>query len=250
MDVQEYFLLNQNIIVAFSGGVDSAVLLYLAKKYAKNVIAVFVKSEFQPQFELVDAYNICSQFGIELKVLTVDMLSNNQIISNPKDRCYYCKHTIMNCILDFAKNYDNYVIAEGTNASDDVSDRPGYKALIQLGVQSPLRLLGITKTQIRQIAGENNISVANKPSYACLATRIPTGTKITKEILVKTESSENVLFNLGFTDFRIRYMDGNALLQLSRNDFDVLFEKRETVFAALGKYYNNVYLDLRERTYE
>ncbi len=247
MNIKEYFSVNKNIIVAFSGGVDSAVLLLLAKKYADHVAAVFVKSEFQPDFELEDAVRVSYEIGVALNIININVINNINIISNPADRCYYCKKMIMQSICEFASKYDGYVIADGTNASDDVNDRAGYKALQELGIHSPLRMSGITKEQIRQIAKENNISVSDKPSYACLATRVPAGTKITAQILDKTEKAEQKLFNLGFNDFRIRYMDGNALLQLNAKDFKMFLDKKEEIYSILSKFYNNVYLDLKGR---
>lgn len=247
MNIRDYFSVNKNIIVAFSGGVDSSVLLFLAKKYAENVIAVFVKSEFQPDFELEDAIRVSDEIGIELNIININVINNKNIISNPADRCYYCKKMIMQRICDFAVNYDGYVIADGTNASDDVNDRAGYKALQELGIHSPLRMSGITKDQIRQIAKENNISVCDKPSYACLATRVPTGTEITARILDNTQKAEQELFASGFNDFRVRYMNGNALLQLNSNDFKKIADKKDEIYNILSKYYKNVYLDLKGR---
>jgi len=247
MNIRDYFSANKNIIVAFSGGVDSAVLLFLVKKFAENVVAVFVKSEFQPDFELEDAYRVSKEIGVELNIININVIHNENIISNPADRCYHCKKRIMQSICDFAADYEGYVIADGTNASDDVNDRAGYKALQELGIHSPLRMSDITKDQIRQIAKENNISVSDKPSYACLATRVPTGTEITPRILDITQKAEQELFALGFNDFRVRYMNDNALLQLSANDFRIFADKKDEIYSILSKYYKNVYLDLKGR---
>lgn len=249
MKIDEFFSLHKRVVVAVSGGVDSAVLLHLAKRYAKDVIACFVKSDFQPEFELEDAVKICNDANVKLKIIYADVFESNEIISNPNNRCYYCKKLIFSKTTDYAKSIGAEVV-EGTNASDDVDDRPGYKALGELGILSPLKLCGVDKMYVRKYAAKHGISVADKPSYACLATRIPTGTAISKEILKVTEFSENELFKLGFKDFRIRYYNGSAKLQLSIDDMKRLFDKRAEVLGTLKPYYNKILLDLEVRDNE
>lgn len=246
-NLKKYLQENNKIAVAFSGGVDSAVLLFLARKYADNVKAYFVKSQFQPDFELDDALSVCSFLNVDLSVINVDVLTVEKITDNPVNRCYYCKKAIFTQIINHAENDGYDLIFDGTNASDDVSDRPGYKALKELSVASPLRDFGLTKSDIRTIARENNIPVHSKPSYSCLATRVPTGVKINEDILNITQASEGFLFSLGFVDFRVRFIDGNAKLELSENDFKRLCENRKAVYDYLKKYYKNVYVDLKVR---
>ncbi|MCC8072678.1 MAG: ATP-dependent sacrificial sulfur transferase LarE [Clostridiales bacterium] len=247
MDIKEFFKLNSSVAVACSGGVDSAVLLFLAKKYAKECKAYFVKTEFQPDFEENDAREICKFVDIPLTVIEHSVLSEENIISNTKRRCYFCKKSIFTLICNHA-HFDGFdTVIDGTNASDDIDDRAGTFALRELGVLSPLRLCGINKTEIRKIAKENDLFLYNKPSYACLATRIPFNTKITSDILKITEIAENKLSSLGFTDFRIRYLNGSAKLQLSKNDMELICEKRKEVVSFLSQYYDEIYLDLNER---
>ncbi|MBR0412307.1 MAG: ATP-dependent sacrificial sulfur transferase LarE [Eubacterium sp.] len=249
MTIDNYFK-NKSVAVAFSGGVDSAVLLMLAVRYAKRVKAYYVKSAFQPQFELDDAREIVQLLGAELDIITLDILGDAQITANPANRCYYCKKRIFTAICSAAERDGFDCVCDGTNASDNVADRPGFKALKELGVESPLRDCGYTKTMIRTLARENALPVADKCSYACLATRIPTGVEITGDLLNKTEAAENELRSLGFHNFRVRYLDGAAKLELSTRDIMLYNSDKDSVDTMLLKYYNGVYLDSKERNDE
>ena len=237
MNIKEFFEKYPNVAIALSGGVDSVFLVYMAKKYAKSVKAYFVKSVFQPEFEKKDAEKICRQLGVDLKILNVDVLSNKLVTDNTVNRCYYCKQGVFGTILEAAKNDGMTVILDGTNASDDADDRPGMKALQEMKVLSPLRMCGYVKSEIRKQSKEAGLFVYNKPSYACLATRIPTGTEI----------DETFLFDLGFSDFRVRWMDNKAKIQMPESQLQALMEKREVVLEELSKIFDEVLLDLRTR---
>ena len=139
------------------------------------------------------------------------------------------------------------MLLDGTNASDDAGDRPGMKALAELEVLSPLRECGLTKAEIRRLSKEAGLFTWDKPAYACLATRIPAGEKITAEKLSATEASENYLFSLGFTDFRVRSSNGHARLQLPEDQWGLLIEHRKEILSKLGEYYKTVSLDLEVR---
>ena len=247
MTVKEFFKNYNSVAVAFSGGVDSSVLLCLAAKYAKRVKAYYVKSQFQPQFELDDALEISKLLEVEIEIINCDVLCEKTVVSNPENRCYYCKKAIFGNILKKAKKDGFETVLDGTNATDDISDRPGFKALVEYGVLSPLRLCGLTKSEIRKIAEENGLPVADKPSYACLATRVPYGTEITAEILEKTENAENMLRKCGLKNFRVRYKDGAALLQFCKKDFEIYNNNREKIDSFLLEYYNGVSIDSKVR---
>lgn len=247
MKIEDFFKLHRNVVVALSGGVDSAVLLLYAKRYAENVYACFVKSDFQPEFEQNDAVEICNSLNLKLNLLNVDVFNDEKIIINSSERCYYCKKNIFSKIFEFASSVGADAVIEGTNASDNIDDRAGYKVLSEFGVFSPLRLCNIDKKAVREIARENSLKVADKPSYACLATRIPYGTRITEEILIKTEKAENELFKLGFSDFRIRYFNGCAKLQITDKDIDYLLQNRDLILDAIGHHYDDILLDLKVR---
>ncbi len=249
MDIKEFFS-GRDVAIAFSGGVDSAVLLCLAKRYANRVKAYFAKSAFQPQFELDDAYQIAKQLGVKLEVIHLDVLCDADITANPENRCYYCKKRIFSAICGAAERDGFSIVCDGTNATDDVSDRPGFKALGELGVLSPLRTCGYTKDKIRTVARQNSLPVADKCSYACLATRIPTGTAITGDILLLTEKAEDKLRAIGFRNFRVRYLNSAAKLELSKDDFKLLCSRKDEVYSLLSADYSGVYLDLKERNDE
>lgn len=246
--MEEFFKRNPKVAVAFSGGVDSAYLLYVAQKYAKDVCAYYVKTQFQPKFELEDAVRLSKQLGAKLNILSLNILTVPNVCENPPERCYYCKKAIFGAIMEAAAADGYTVLLDGTNASDDVKDRPGMRALKELSVLSPLRECGLTKTQIRALSKEANLFTWDKSAYACLATRIPTGETITEKKLCDTEKAEEYLFSLGFTDFRVRSQDGHARLQIPEKQLERLLKYRKDILVKLKEYYKTVSLDLEVRS--
>ena len=247
MTLQEFFKEHPAVALAFSGGVDSAYLLYAARQYGAKVTAYYVKTPFQPQFEYADAVKLATELGAAMKTIHLDVLQDETITCNPANRCYYCKKQIFSAILEAAKADGFSIVIDGTNASDDASDRPGMVALRELQVRSPLREASLTKAEIRRLSKEAGLFTHDKPAYACLATRIPTGTAITQDLLAKTEMCEEYLKNMGFSDFRIRYFGGAARLQLPEAQIPALFEKRAEILAFLKQHYPAVVLDMEVR---
>lgn len=247
MTLQEFFTRHPAAAIAFSGGVDSAFLLYAAQKYAAKVRAYYVKSEFQPEFEWEDAKRLAEELGAEMKTLSLKVLTVPGVSENPPDRCYRCKKAIFSGIMEAAAADGFTVLLDGTNASDEARDRPGMRALKELSVLSPLRECGLTKTQIRQLSKEAGLFTWNKPAYACLATRIPTGEEITGQKLSATETAENYLFSLGFTDFRVRSREGHATLQMPEEQMELVIRHRREILSTLRQYYKAVSLDLEGR---
>ena len=247
MTLQEFFKAQPNVALAFSGGVDSAYLLYAAVTSGANVTAYYIKTPFQPQFEYDDAVKLATDLGAEMKTIHLDVLQDKNVVANPANRCYYCKKRIFSAILAAAQEDGFSIVIDGTNASDDASDRPGMVALQELQVRSPLREAGLTKAEIRRLSKEAGLFTHDKPAYACLATRIPAGTRITLDLLKKTEICEEYLKNMGFSDFRIRYFEGSARLQLPEAQIPALLEKRAEVLAFLKQYYPAVLLDMEVR---
>lgn len=247
MTLQKFFSDHPSAAVAFSGGVDSAYLLYAAKKYAKKVRAYYVNSEFQPSFELEDAKRFAAEWKADIQILALDVLSIPRIGANPPDRCYFCKKAIFTAIHSAAKADGFFLLLDGTNASDDDADRPGMRALAELSVLSPLRECGLTKQEIRRLSREAGLFTWDKPAYACLATRLPSGETITQEKLRAAEAAEAYLFSLGFTDFRVRSQDGNARIQLPESQLPRLLECRADILSRLKEYYKTVSLDLEVR---
>lgn len=247
MELMEYFKKYPKTAIAFSGGVDSAYLLYAAHKAGADICAYYVKTAFQPQFELDDALRLSEELHIPMKVLHTDVLAQERIAENPCDRCYYCKKMIFAAIQKAAGEDGYTVLMDGTNASDDKNDRPGMRATQELSVQSPLRECGLTKDMVRKLSKEAGLFTWDKPAYACLATRIPTGEIITEEKLKVTEAAEDYLFSLGFTDFRVRMTEGAAKLQVRKEQLEKLVESRTQIVTELKKYYTSVLLDLETR---
>lgn len=248
MELSEFFARNPKTALAFSGGVDSSFLLYAGMRYGKEIKAYYVRTAFQPEFEYQDALRLAASLGAQLEVITPDVLSQPQVTANPANRCYYCKQAIFSSILEHARNDGFSVLLDGTNASDAEGDRPGMRALRELSVRSPLRECGLTKARIRELSREAGLFTWDKPAYACLATRIPTGMEITKENLARTEWAETRLAALGFRDFRVRMTrEEQAKLQLREEDFPRLLQNREAIAGELKQRYRGVLLDLEAR---
>ena len=244
----DYLKQYPRVAVAFSGGVDSSYLLYAAKDAGCDVRAYYINSQFQPKFELEDAQRLAESIGASLTIGSVDALSDPNIWSNPNDRCYHCKNAVFSKIWELARADGISVLFDGTNADDDESDRAGMVALRELEVVSPLRECGLTKSDIRRFSLEAGLFTHDKPSYACLATRIPTGTDITEQDLERVEITEDLLFKMGFTDFRIRLIPPNdAKLQIHATQWVQAAEMREDILSALSQHYDNVLLDLNPR---
>ena len=247
MTLTEFFHENQKAAIAFSGGVDSAYLLYAALQSGADVRAYYVKSAFQPQFELDDARRLAETLSADMRVLDVDILADETVAANPPDRCYHCKRRIFSAIASAAAADGYTLLLDGTNAADDAGDRPGMRALRELSVRSPLRECGLTKPEIRQLSREAGLFTWDKPAYACLATRVPAGERLTAEKLENTERAEDFLFSLGFADFRVRLFNGAARLQLPAEQLPRLLERRAEILSELKKTYSTVMLDLEVR---
>lgn len=247
MQLNEFFYKHRKVALAFSGGADSSYLLYAAKKNGADVQPYYVKSQFQPKSEHEDAIKLTAELGVALKVISIDILQLDEVTDNPSNRCYYCKKRIMGAIRREA-GADGYdTIIDGTNASDDDGDRPGMKALAEEDILSPLRLCGMTKEEIRRRSENAGLFTWNKPAYACLATRVPTGEKITVQKLTAVEQSESYLFSLGFTDFRVRLRDGGALLQFTEKQHERAENELEAIKAELSGLFDTVKLDPKAR---
>ena len=245
--LKEFFAENKKVALAFSGGVDSSCLLYAAKENGCDIHPYFIKTKFQPEFELEDAKRIAGEMGIELKVVEYDILSENDVRANGKDRCYYCKSALFGAIKGAAHSAGLEVIIDGTNASDDYSDRPGMRALEEMSILSPLRLCGFEKQEIRELCKKAGLFIWDKPAYACLATRIPTGETITAEALGKVEKAEDYMASLGFSDFRVRYFNGAAKVQLKKEQLEKAILLREKILGNLSEYFDDVLLDFKIR---
>lgn len=247
MTLLAFFKENPKAALGFSGGVDSSYLLYAGVQAGADIHPYYIKTAFQPQFELDDAERLCAQLGVPLTVLELDVLKNEAVTANPPDRCYHCKAALFGALSTRALADGYTLLLDGTNASDDADDRPGMRALKELHVCSPLRECGLTKAEIRRLSREAGLFTWDKPAYACLATRIPSGDAITAEKLLATERAEAFLFSLGLTDFRVRNYHGAARLQFPEAQLNAVLAHRAEILQELKKDYPAVLLDLEVR---
>ncbi len=247
MTLDEFFQKHPRGALAFSGGVDSAYLLWAGLQAGAEVRPYFVKTPFQPRFELEDARRLCTQLDAALTVIEYDILSDSAVASNPPDRCYHCKRRLFSLMKERAEADGLPLLLDGTNASDDGGDRPGMRALRELEVRSPLRECGLTKDRIRALSQQAGLFTWDKPSYACLATRVPSGRAITREDLERVERGEEALASLGFVDFRLRLTAGGARLQVLEGQLPLALERRREILSALREDFEEITLDLNPR---
>lgn len=243
--LREYFAKHPKVLLGFSGGVDSAFLLAAAKECGAKAVPVFIQTSFQPAFEWRDAEKLAASLGVKLERVTASPLTDKDIVANGPRRCYYCKRMLFSLLREKADALGATLI-DGTNASDPEDDRPGMQALRELGAESPLRLAGFTKVDIREESRRMGLFTWDKPSYACLATRVPTGTPLDAETLQKVEKAEDALFQLGYKDFRVRVFHGAARVQLLKADWPDE-EQRGKILSALKPYFDVVLLDMTLR---
>lgn len=236
--IEDY--LKEGVMVADSGGVDSAFLLYMACKTAgqygfPKVYAVTVKTKLQPSGELYVAQGLAEEFGAIYKVIEMDELREIPIADNPRNRCYLCKKSFFEKILVLADSFGIQHVLDGTNADDLKQYRPGIQALLELGIVSPLAECGLTKEEIRKYATQFGISVADRPSSPCLATRLPYGSHISYDLLKRIAEGEFFLRKLGFYNVRLRVHNDIARIEVDNDAIPMVIQQREKIITALKR---------------
>lgn len=231
----EGYLANlEKLAVAFSGGVDSTFLLKVAHMIlGDNVVAITVNGAIHPGWEIESSKEIASRIGVRQILLDMDIFKNENIVTNPPDRCYHCKMAIFSMIKKTAKSYGIDNVADGSNIDDAGDYRPGMRALKELGILSPLRDAGLGKEEIRILSKELGLPTWDKPALSCLATRIPYNTRITEETLSMIEAGEDFLRGLGFSQIRLRHLGNLAKIEVPPEDMMRLLEVREMVVKKL-----------------
>lgn len=174
---------NERYGLAFSGGCDSSFLLAAMRRAGLDVKAYMVMTAFQAPFELDDARRVVEETGAEFELMRADILAQPEVCANPSDRCYLCKRFIFGQVLAAMERDGRRVLLDGTNASDDPANRPGFRALAELGVRSPLREAGFTKNDVRAASRAIGLSTADKPNFSCFATKVTQGRPLTRESL-------------------------------------------------------------------
>jgi pyridinium-3,5-biscarboxylic acid mononucleotide sulfurtransferase len=235
------------VAVGFSGGVDSSFLLWSALQALgpDKVLAIIADTPTLPRFEFASALQCAEQLGARILVVTPNELDDPAYAANPPDRCYLCKRRIFGMIREMAAAQGFEIVLDGTNVDDAMDQRPGQRAAQELGVKSPLAEAGLTKADIRAFSAQAGLPTAQLPSNACLATRIPSGTPITRERLGCIERAEGALRDLGFLHCRVRHHGDVARLEFLAGDFDAVMTKRHAITQAIkAAGYRFVALDL------
>ena len=208
------------VLVAFSGGVDSAVVAALAHEaLGERAVACTARSETLPAAELDNAQQVAEEIGIRHETVAFSELDNPEFVANDGDRCYHCRTMRLGKMYETARRLGIETVCDGTNASDPgEGHRPGLRAVDELSVRSPLLEHDITKEGVRAIADDRGLSVADKPSMACLSSRIPTGLEVTEAKLTRVEKAERLLRTWGFEQFRVRDHDGLARIEVAPDE--------------------------------
>jgi uncharacterized protein len=236
------------VVVGYSGGVDSTLVARAATDaLGERAVCVLIDSCLIPRSEIDEAVSQAAGLGLNLVRIKADALAIENVPENEPDRCYHCKLAVFSKMVDIAKAQGLECVLDGTNADDESDYRPGGRATRELAIRSPLKELRISKEQVRAMSRELGLVTWDKPSYACLASRIPYGTRLTREVLGQVEAAESILREMGFRQCRVRHHGDIARIELLPEEMETILaaDLRNLVihrFRALG--YGYVALDL------
>lgn len=214
----------KSVLVAFSGGVDSTLVLAVAHRVlGEKVLAVTAQSSSLPERELKDAKNLASSIGVEHLIVNTEEMQSDDYLANPTNRCYYCKSELYGKLSEVAKQHQLASIVNGINLDDLGDHRPGIHAAKEAGVTSPLAEAGFSKNEVRELSKILGLTTWEKPAMACLSSRVPYGESISAEKLLMIEQAEDYLLSLGFKQLRVRHHGDVARIELERKDFPRFF---------------------------
>ena len=235
-----------SVLVAYSGGVDSTFLLKVAKDVLDGkVLAVTASSSTYPDEELEFAKKMAKILGVRHRIIKTQELENKRFISNPINRCYFCKKELFGRLKDIAQKFKLNFVVDATNVSDIKDYRPGNIAKKEFNIRSPLQEAGFTKEDIRKLSKRLGLVTWDKPSLACLASRIPYGTKISLKMLERIQKAEKFLRQIGFKEARLRHYNGLCRIEVPKSDILSLISKRDKVVNRLKRIgYNYITVDL------
>ncbi|HZL10424.1 MAG TPA: ATP-dependent sacrificial sulfur transferase LarE [Prolixibacteraceae bacterium] len=233
--LENWFGQRRGSIVAFSGGIDSSLVLYLARKFQgrDNVVGVISNSESLKNKDFNLAQSFCKEFDIQLNVIKTNELSDLRYSQNPINRCFYCKDHLFHDLQELKKEYPGFEILSGTNYDDLGDYRPGIDAAQKNLVLSPLVDCKIAKEEIREIAGYFNLPNWDKPASPCLSSRIPYNQTVTLKKLKQIEAAEDILNNYGFEDIRVRHFGTFGKIEVRKEDMEKLQSIKNTVISEI-----------------
>jgi len=243
-NLKAFFRENPKVALGFTGGVNSAYLLYLGKQCGADVRAYYVKTAFQPWHELDHAIRLAKQFHVKLKILEYDVFQDKNIMKNDIDRCRFCKKRMFSLIKKQAMKDGFTTLIEGSDASDTNKGCIKLNSSSTMSCHSPLKELGVTKTKVRMLSRKAGCLAWDKPAYSCLVAQIPAGTAITKEVLQRIERVERDLLMIGFTDFQLGIMGNSVKLRVPCSQMENAVENRKRIIDCLKPDFDTVLLDL------